>query len=328
MKKKILALLLVAVFALTACQKVEKKESTKSTGDSSKPAAETTIELTGKGLEKMREKYEVEVDSLKAEDFSEDGTMNKILKNGKLVVGTNATYPPFEYVLTIEGKTSEYGIDMEMAKLLAKKMNVELEIVDTSFESLVSGISNNMYDLVLAGMNKDPERDEEVDFTDDYYSPTLTLLLRKADLNKYKTEKDIPKNFKFGNQNGTVQEKVTNQHFPDAKKNSLYLESYTDLTAALQSKQIDGILVEDVIAKAFVANNDDLAMNSNITYPGDSGFAMALKDGDKEFQEYLNKFIKEIKDNGTLDKIVVDSNELAGVAESSSEEEASTDATK
>ncbi len=310
MKKKILALLLMTAFALTACQKVEKTtDSTDTTGQEQKVEES---KVTNKDLEDMRKSYEVKVDDLKADDYSEDSTMNKILKEGKLTVATNATYPPFEFMLSIEGKSTESGIDMEMARLLAKKMNVELEITDTSFESLVAGVSNGMYDLVLAGMNKDPERDEQVDFTDDYYSPTLTLLIKKSDLDKYKEASDITKDFKFGNQNGTVQEKVTKVQFSHVTETPLYLESYTELTTALQAGQIDGMLVEDVIAKAFVANNKDLAINENITYPGESGFAMALKDGDKEFQEYLNAFIKEIEDNGTLNKIKEDGAKLAG----------------
>lgn len=317
MKKKILALLLVAVFALTACEKVEKKESTKSTGESSKPVAKTTIELTGEGLEKMREKYEVEVDSLKAEDFSENSTMSKILKNGKLIVATNATYPPYEFRLPIDGDSVECGIDMEMARLLAKKMNVELEIVDTSFDSLITGLGTDMYNLVLAGMNNTPERAEQVTFTEDYFAPNLVLLIKESDVDKYKSEKDIPDDFKFGNQMGTVQEEVTIQHFPKATEgdNSLYLKSYADLILALQAGQIDGILVEDIIAEAFMAQNPDLTTVKGLEYPGESGFAGAVKKDDTEFKEYLDKFIKEIKDNKTLDKIVVDSNELAGVVE-------------
>ncbi|MDL2310645.1 transporter substrate-binding domain-containing protein [Peptostreptococcaceae bacterium OttesenSCG-928-C18] len=313
MKKKILSLLLIGVFLLTACEKVDKGSSNSS--QNSTESTETSTEATktsSEDLEKMREAYEVTVDELKAEDYSEESTMYKILTDKKLIVATNATYPPFEFILSVDGKSSENGIDMEMARLIAKKMNVELEIIDTSFESLVSGISNGMYDLVLAGMNKDPERDEQVDFSDDYYSPTLTLLQRKSDLDKYKEAKDIPDDFKFGNQTGTVQEKVTKVQFPKTIENSLYLESYTDLTMALEAGQIDGMLLEDVIAKAFASNNPALAVNENITYPGESGFAMAFKDGDKEFQEYLNAFIKEIKDNGTLDKIYNDGAKLAG----------------
>ncbi|WP_164995867.1 transporter substrate-binding domain-containing protein [Miniphocaeibacter massiliensis] len=314
MKKKILSLLLLAVFAFTACEKVEEKPKSNDAKNPTETTEKATeaVKASSKDLEKMREAYEVKVDELKAEDYSKDSTMNKILTDGKLIVATNATYPPFEFMLSVDGKSTENGIDMEMARLLAKKINVELEIVDTSFESLVAGISNGMYDLVLAGMNKDPERDEQVDFSDDYYSPTLTLLQRKSDLDKYKEASDIPDSFKFGNQTGTVQEKVTKVQFPETIKNSLYLESYTDLTMALEAGQIDGILLEDVIAKAFASNNSALAINENITYPGESGFAMAFKEGDKEFQEYLNSFIKEIKDNGTLDKIYNDGAKLAG----------------
>ncbi|QQK07099.1 transporter substrate-binding domain-containing protein [Miniphocaeibacter halophilus] len=330
MKKKILALLLIAAFTLTACEKVEKTDTSNSTTASKEEVTEATTEkteVTEKALAEMREAYEVSVDDLKAEDYPEDSTMHKILTDKKLIVATNAAYPPYEYRLMVEGKSEFGGIDMEMARLLAKKMDVELEIVDTSFDSLIAGLQSGMYDLLLAGMNKDPEREKQVDFTSDYYFPTLVLLVREADLDKYKTEKDIPDDFKFGNQMGTVQENVTNAHFPNAKDNSLYLKNYPDLTAALESGQIDGLLVEDIIAKAFIAQNPKLAISEGISYPGETGFAGALKKDDKDFQDYLNTFIKEIQDNGTFDKIVIDSNELAGVAEESSEE-TSTEATE
>ena len=307
MKKKLLLFTLVMTLLFTGCSSNGgEKESTDSA------SSVKSIVLTSKETEDMRNQYEVEVDSLKAEDFSKESTMHKILYEGKLIVATNATYPPFEFLTIVDGDSNPGGIDMEMARLLAKKMNVELEIVDTSFESLITGLSNGMYDLVLAGMNKDPERDKQVDFSEDYYFPNLYLLQRKSDIDLYTDASSIPDDFKWGNQNGTVQEKITNAQFPKAVDNSLYMENYTELILALQAGQIDGILLEDVIAKAFVSRNNDLVINEKISYPGETGFAMAFKDGDKEFQEYLNNFISEIVDNGTFEKIENDAVRISG----------------
>lgn len=311
MKKKILALLLAGTLLFTACSKTDEKKPTEESNTVSTEETEEQTQLKAEDLEKMRAEYEVEVDELKADDFSKDSTMHSVLKNGKLVLATNATYPPFEFRIMVDGKADFGGIDMELGLLLAKKMGVELEIVDTSFESLITGLSNEMYDLVLAGMNKDPERDKAVDFSEDYYFPTLVLLQRKDELEKFKTDKDIPDDFIFGNQTGTVQEKVTQVKFPKTLGHALYMENYTELILALQTKNIDGLLIEDIIANAFVANNDDLAINENITYPGETGFAAAFKDGDKEFQEYIDAFIEEIKGNGTLEKIEQDGTALS-----------------
>lgn len=311
MKKKLLSLLLACTLIFTACSKTDESKKEEGTETTSTEQAKEETKLKSSDLEAMRANYEVKIDNLKADDYEKDSTMYNILKNGKLVVGTNATYPPFDFRIMVDGKPGFGGIDMELGALLAKKMGVELEIVDTSFESLVTGVNNGMYDVVLAGMNKDPERDKAVDFSDDYYFPTLVLLQRKNELDDYKEEKDIPDDFIFGNQTGTVQEKITQVKFPKTMGHAIYMENYTELVLGVQTGNLDGLLIEDIIANAFVANNEDLAINENFTYPGETGFAAAFKDGDKEFEEYINAFIKEIKDNGTLAKIEEDSTALA-----------------
>lgn len=301
MSKKFLAIILSLAFVLTSCG----GNSTNTKNDSK----EKDIKITSQNLKDMRKDYKVKIDNLSSGNYSKDGTINKILKDKKLVIGTNATYPPFEFRIAVDNKTDFGGIDIEISKLLAKKMGVKLEIEDTSFDSLVTGVDSKMYDLAIAGMNKDPERNKIVDFTDDYIFPSLVLLIRKEDANKFKDQKDIPDNFKFGNQMGTVQEKVTNEQFPESKKskNSLFLDGFSDLIVALQAKQIDGVLVEEINADAFIAQNPDIVKAKNIKFPGREGFAIASKKGDKEFQEYLNKFLKEIKENGSLEKIIKNS---------------------
>ncbi len=84
--------------------------------------------------------------------------MNRIEKSGKLVVGTSGDYAPYEYHTLVDGKDTIVGIDMSIAQELAKDMGVQLQIVDTDFNGLLSALNTNKVDIVIAGMNPDPEK--------------------------------------------------------------------------------------------------------------------------------------------------------------------------
>ena len=82
----------------------------------------------------------------------------------KLVMATNAEFPPYEYVE--DGKI--VGIDAEIAALIAEKLDMELEIVDVAFDSIIPGVQSGKYDMGMAGMTVNEERLESVDFSTSY----------------------------------------------------------------------------------------------------------------------------------------------------------------
>ncbi len=90
-------------------------------------------------------------------------------------MGTNAAFPPFEYV---EGK-NVVGFDICMAQYIAAKAGCKLEVVDMAFDSLIPALQSGTIDMIIAGMSVNEERKKNVDFSVDYYESEQAIIIRK-----------------------------------------------------------------------------------------------------------------------------------------------------
>ncbi len=102
-------------------------------------------------------------------------TGDQIGTEGTLIVGTNAEFPPFEYVI---GNDQIVGFDIEIAKLIAKKVNKTLEIQNMEFDALIAAVASGKVDFVIAGMTVLPDRLENADFSDSYYTSHQVIIVR------------------------------------------------------------------------------------------------------------------------------------------------------
>lgn len=127
----------------------------------------------------------------------------------QLVVATNAAFAPFEYT---EGD-KYYGIDMEIAQLLADKLGKELVINDIDFDSVCLSVGQHKSDIAMAGLTIKEDRKEHVNFSDSYYSASQKIIVRGDDntFDKCETKEDVEKilqeytkDTKIGVQNGTT----------------------------------------------------------------------------------------------------------------------------
>ncbi len=100
----------------------------------------------------------------------EENTYSKVLK-----LGTNAAFPPFEYV---EGKNIA-GFDISMGEYIAAKAGVKLDVVDMAFDSLIPALQAGSIDFIAAGMSITEERKKNVDFSVPYYASEQVIIIRK-----------------------------------------------------------------------------------------------------------------------------------------------------
>lgn len=109
----------------------------------------------------------------------------------QLVVATNAEFAPFEY----KDGDKFYGIDMEIASLLAEKLGKELVISDMAFESVLLSVETKKADIGMAGLTVSEERAKQVDFSESYYSASQKLIVKKSDttFDECKTKEDVEK---------------------------------------------------------------------------------------------------------------------------------------
>ncbi|MCK9444288.1 MAG: transporter substrate-binding domain-containing protein [Tissierellaceae bacterium] len=285
MKKNIVFILIAILlmsFVLTACG-----------GEQVEAPVQETVDKAADGGESKEE-------SLSAID--------KIKQSGKLVMGTNADYPPFEFHAMIDGKDEIVGLDIAIAKYIADDLGVTLEIKDMDFSNLLGAVGSEMIDIIVAAMNPTPERLEEANFSDIYYEADIAVLVKKDDNREYKTEDDLIGKT-IGVQLGTTQEEVAND-IEDALVKSFGTNS--DAIMNLKTGKVDCVLMESVVTSSFAKVNEDIIVADGLVIKNLSeGTAIATQKGNDDLVEYMNSLIDEMKEKGLVEEWFLEAQELS-----------------
>ena len=239
---------------------------------------------------------------------SAQNALEKIKANGKLVIGTSADYPPYEFHATIDGKDEIKGFDIDIAQAVADDLGVELEIKDMDFDGLLVALQGDKVDMVFAGMTPTDERKKNADFSDIYYTATHRFILRSGEEGSVKSFDDL-KGKKIGVQKGSIQEGIAKENFDEANIKSL--AKVTDLVLDLKNNKVDAILIEEGVAKINCDKNEGISMSDFVVTDEDGGTAIAMKKGESELQAEVNKSINKLKDGDKITKFVSDANDLA-----------------
>lgn len=239
-----------------------------------------------------------------------ESALEKIEKDGKLVVGTSADYPPYEFHATVDGNDKIVGFDMDIAQEVADDLGVKLEIKDMDFDGLLVALQANKVDMVFAGMTPTEERKENADFSDIYYEATHRFILRSGEEASVKSFDDL-KGKKIGVQKGSIQEGIAKDNFDESNIKSL--AKVTDLMLDLKNNKVDAILVEEGVAELYCEKNEGIAAADNFVVKDDNGgAAIAFSKGQSELQTEVNKTLKKLKDEDKISQYVTAANELAG----------------
>ena len=248
--------------------------------------------------------------SSSASGSASESVLEKIKKDGKLVVGTSADYPPYEFHATVDGNDKIVGFDMDIAQEVADDLGVELEIKDMDFDGLLVALQANKVDMVFAGMTPTEERKENADFSDIYYEATHRFILRSGEEASVKSFDDL-KGKKIGVQKGSIQEGIAKDNFDEADIKSL--AKVTDLILDLKNNKVDAILVEEGVADLYCKKNEGISVAKNFVVKDENGgSAIAFSKNQSELQTEVNKTIKKLKDEDKISQYVTAANELAG----------------
>lgn len=237
---------------------------------------------------------------------NEKGSIESIKESGKIVMGTSADYPPYEFSVLVDGKEKIVGFDVALAEYIAKELGVELEIMDMDFKNLIASLPSGKVDMVIAGMSPDEERKKQVNFSDVYYNATHGVIIKKDMKDKIKTEADL-EGKAVGAQMGSVQEELA-ENIKDVELKSLTLTN--NLLMELKAGKIDAIIMEKPVAETYAKANDDLMVVEDIDIEsGGGGSAIAMKKGNDELTEKINEILKKVEAEGLLEKWIVEANE-------------------
>ncbi len=234
---------------------------------------------------------------------STDGeTMAKIKEEGKIVMGVNATYAPFEFHKTIDGEDQIVGFDIELGQAIADELGVELEVVDMSFDGLLPALSTGKVDF-LPGLSYSNERAENAAFSDLYHRSVQVVLMRTDNAGEVTEDSDLSGKT-IGILKGSAQDKTFSTHYPKAE--TYVLGKIPDLIAALQSGRIDGVCLDYVVASLYEKYNEDLQMSAiqyELTEEEDSGSCVLVrKDNNEDLIEVINTVLERVISNGDLEK--------------------------
>ena len=276
--KKLLALLMVGImiFAAVACS-----------APTEEPAAEEPVA---------------------EEPVAEATKLDEIKEAGKLVIGTSADYPPYEFHVVKDGADTIVGFDIEIAKVIAEDLGVELEIKDMAFNGLLPALEAGGVDMIIAGMTPTEERALTVDFSEVYYTAIQGVMLNVANKDSITTVEDL--NGKIvGVQKGTTQEQIAMEQIEGAEVKGL--GKMPDLVLQLKNGNIDAVVAEKPVAAAYANNNDDVMLADMVLDSGDSGSAIAFKKGAPEFVEAVNATLTKLMEEDMISQYVVEAIELS-----------------
>lgn len=251
--------------------------------------------LSLSGCQGSQKVSENKADQAKVEQTS----IEKIKQAGKIVVGTESTFPPYESIDPKDGKTV-IGFDMDIAKAVADKLGVKLEIKDMKFDGLIAALSTGMIDFVAAGMSVTDERKQNADFSQIYYKGGQVLVVSQNN-ETIKSAADM-NGKKIGAQLGTISEKAANT-IPGIKYKSL--DKVDQLMLQVKDGMLDGVVVDDTVAVQYTKTLGGLKI---VKIPelnnGDAGMGIAVKKDNAELLKVINDTIDELKSSGEFDKLV------------------------
>ena len=246
-----------------------------------------------------------------------DTRLDSIKKAGKIILGTSADYPPYEFHAQIDGKDTVVGFDIALAREVAKDLGVELEIKDMDFDGLLAALASGNVDMVISGMTPTDERKQNVDFTEIYYFAEHGVLIRKADEAKYGESVESLKDAMVGAQRGAIQvslaktrikgvvEDKAEEPHPQVKE----LGKLPDLVMELKNSKVEAIVAELPVAKAYLGANADLALATYTFKDAEGGSAVACKKGEAALVEAINKTVARLKADGSIERFVSEASE-------------------
>ena len=211
-----------------------------------------------------------------------------------LVMATNATFPPYEYV---EGDEI-VGIDPEIAAAIADELGMELQIEDVDFDSIVAGVASGKYDMGMAGMTVDPDRLESVNFSDSYATGIQSIIVKEG--SPIQSVDDLSSSTKIGVQQGTTgAQYAADDYGQDAVVN---FNKGADAVQALVTDKVDCVIIDNEPAKSFVEANPGLKILDTEYAVEDYAICVA-KDND-ELLDKINDALAKLKEDGTVDEII------------------------
>ena len=231
-------------------------------------------------------------------DLAKKSTIQTILANGELRVGFESGYVPFE----MTNKKGDYiGFDMDFGRRLAKAMGVKFVPVNTAWDGIIPALVTDKFDIIMGGMTITQERNLKISFANPYIVVGQAVLLNKKHAKKVKSYKDLNhKKYLVTSRVGTTGEKAIKTYLPNATYKGY--EAENDAAMEVINGKADALIYDlpfcgYIYAAQGKANT--VLLNEPFTY---EPLAWAINQGDPDFLNYLNNFLRQTKGDGFYEK--------------------------
>ncbi len=227
------------------------------------------------------------------------GTLEEIQKRGKLRVGMEPGYMPFELK---NQKGQIIGFDVDMATRMAKAMGVELELVDTAWDGIIPALLTGKFDVLMSGMTLTQERNMSINFAPPYIVIGQSILIKKDLDGTVKSYKDLnDAKYTIASKLGTTGEQATKRMIPNAK----YISYETEQEGVLElvNGKIDAFIYDlpyNTVAVGQKGQGKIVHLDTPFTF---EPLAWAVRKGDVDILNWMENFMYQIRNDGTYDKI-------------------------
>ncbi|MCU7786409.1 ABC transporter substrate-binding protein [Pyrobaculum sp. 3827-6] len=232
-------------------------------------------------------------------------SVEAIKKRGKLIVGTDATWPPWEWVMG----DKIVGWDVDIAREIANALGVQLEIRDMRFAGLLEAVRNGDVDLAISAITWTTEREKVLEFSMPYYLESI-VVVTKATRNDINKVEDLYGKT-VGVQIGTTHEEwaAANLEKPGKASVRRYDKVYPYMVEVLRRGDVDAIILDRSIATALVRKFPDLKIAFEL--PGSAGYiSAAMPKCAQDLKLAVDQVIENLMQTGRLDEIMQKNFEL------------------
>ena len=217
----------------------------------------------------------------------------KTIESGKLIMSTNAAFPPYEMVAD-DG--SFEGIDVEVAGAIAEKLGLELVVDDMDFDAALLAVQQNKSDIVMAGVTVTEDRQLVMNFSDSYATGVQVVIVKEgSDVTLDNLGEKM-----IGTQRGTTGYIYTSDDYGDD-----HVTAYDNGASAVQALlngQVDCVVIDSAPAEAFVASNAGLTILD--TEYVTENYAIGVNKDNTALLDAINQALAELTADGTIQSIV------------------------
>lgn len=229
--------------------------------------------------------------------MAQDNSLQKVKTSKKLVLGLDDTFPPMGFR---DAKGDIVGFDIDLAKEVAKRIGVELELKPLDWSTVILSLNKGDIDVIWNGMTITESRKKQINFSNPYVLNRLAIVVSQG--SKIKTKADL-KGKKVGVQLGSSNEEAllkdpVGKDIKDIRKYDVNVNAFLDLNA----KRIDAVVVDEIVARYYITSNKAkfIVLDETLT---DEEYGIGFRKKDNTLRKEVDRILDEMKKDGTTSAI-------------------------